>query len=98
MTETDKVALLNAQEEVNGILQHNDNNRSVRTFRGRLHSASYHVQDLANGARSAGSEDLQERGRAAAQGRQLRHRALRAKHAASCGHCMDRAHESAPQL
>lgn len=29
MTETDKVALLNAQEEINGILQHNDNNRLV---------------------------------------------------------------------
>ena len=29
MRETDKVALLNAQEEVNGILNHNDNNRLV---------------------------------------------------------------------
>jgi hypothetical protein len=29
MQETDKVALLNAQEEINGILQHNDNNRLV---------------------------------------------------------------------
>jgi len=29
MSETDKVALLNAQEEINGILQHNDNNRLV---------------------------------------------------------------------
>jgi len=29
MTETDKVALLNAQEEINSILQHNDNNRLV---------------------------------------------------------------------
>ena len=29
MGETDKVALLNAQEEINGILQHNDNNRLV---------------------------------------------------------------------
>lgn len=29
MTETDKVALLNAQEEINGILQHNDNNRLI---------------------------------------------------------------------
>ena len=29
MAEADKVALLNAQEEINGILQHNDNNRLV---------------------------------------------------------------------
>jgi hypothetical protein len=29
LLETDKVALVNAQEEVNGILQHNDNNRLV---------------------------------------------------------------------
>ena len=29
MGETDKVALLNAQEEINGILLHNDNNRLV---------------------------------------------------------------------
>jgi hypothetical protein len=29
MSETDKVALLNAQEEINGILQHNDNNRLI---------------------------------------------------------------------
>ena len=29
MNETDKVVLLNAQEEINGILQHNDNNRLV---------------------------------------------------------------------
>ena len=29
MSETDKVALLNAQEEINGVLQHNDNNRLV---------------------------------------------------------------------
>ena len=29
MQDSDKVALLNAQEEVNGILQHNDNNRLV---------------------------------------------------------------------
>jgi len=29
MRETDKVALLNAQEEINGILDHNDNNRLV---------------------------------------------------------------------
>lgn len=29
MTASDKVALLNAQEEVNGILSHNDNNRLV---------------------------------------------------------------------
>jgi len=29
MRETDKVALLNAQEEINGILEHNDNNRLV---------------------------------------------------------------------
>ena len=29
MSDADKVALLNAQEEVNGILQHNDNNRLV---------------------------------------------------------------------
>ena len=29
MSETDKVALLNAQEEINGILLHNDNNRLV---------------------------------------------------------------------
>lgn len=29
MSEADKVALLNAQEEINGVLQHNDNNRLV---------------------------------------------------------------------
>jgi hypothetical protein len=29
MSESDKIALLNAQEEINGILQHNDNNRLV---------------------------------------------------------------------
>ena len=29
MSETEKVALLNAQEEINGILQHNDSNRLV---------------------------------------------------------------------
>ncbi|MBS0438147.1 MAG: hypothetical protein JSS33_01930 [Proteobacteria bacterium] len=29
MSESDKVALVNAQEEVNGILEHNDNNRLV---------------------------------------------------------------------
>jgi hypothetical protein len=29
MNEADKVALLNAQEEINGILKHNDNNRLV---------------------------------------------------------------------
>jgi hypothetical protein len=29
MKEADKVALLNAQEEINGVLQHNDNNRLV---------------------------------------------------------------------
>ena len=29
MPETDKVALFNAQEEINGILDHNDNNRLV---------------------------------------------------------------------
>jgi len=29
MNEADKVALLNAQEEINGVLQHNDNNRLV---------------------------------------------------------------------
>jgi len=29
MSETDKVALLNAQEEINGVLLHNDNNRLV---------------------------------------------------------------------
>jgi hypothetical protein len=29
MSESDKVAMLNAQEEINGILQHNDNNRLV---------------------------------------------------------------------
>ena len=29
MPETDKVALFNAQEEINGILNHNDNNRLV---------------------------------------------------------------------
>jgi coenzyme F420-reducing hydrogenase alpha subunit len=29
MSQTDKIALLNAQEEINGILQHNDNNRLV---------------------------------------------------------------------
>lgn len=29
MGQSDKVALLNAQEEINGILQHNDNNRLV---------------------------------------------------------------------
>jgi len=29
MAETDKIALLNAQEEINGILLHNDNNRLV---------------------------------------------------------------------
>ena len=29
MPETDKVALFNAQEEINGILNHNDNNRMV---------------------------------------------------------------------
>lgn len=29
MSDSDKIALLNAQEEINGILQHNDNNRLV---------------------------------------------------------------------
>lgn len=29
MSEADKIALFNAQEEINGVLQHNDNNRLV---------------------------------------------------------------------